>query len=69
MYGPQTREEAKKVRYGEWSGNPKGSAYQADKCAAEVGNMPHFHQCSRAAGFGPEHLYCKQHAKMFREDV
>lgn len=62
---PLTREQAQHTRYNQWSGKPKGDAYQADRCAMEVGTIANYHQCSRAAGFGPEHLYCKQHGKRF----
>ena len=68
MYNPpKTLEEAKKIKYGTWAGNPDGRKYQEGYCAyecAEPGRWIHFYQCSRKNGHGPEGLYCKQHAKM-----
>jgi hypothetical protein len=63
---PKTVEEAKDYRYGQWSGNPKGSPYDTEKCAYGVysGSSMIQLQCSRKHGHGPEKLYCKQHAMM-----
>jgi len=63
---PETLEEAKKVRYGTWAGNPNGKKYKDDYCSWEVwpqsgSFVPS--QCSRKNGYGPDGLYCKQHAK------
>lgn len=60
---PMTKEEAEKVRYDKWSGNPKGFAYDQECCAYEIssGGLPW--QCSRKPGHGPDGLYCKQHAR------
>ena len=36
-------------------------------CIARVSEPPHYihsHQCSRKRGYGPDGLYCKQHAKL-----
>jgi hypothetical protein len=53
--------------YGAWAGNPKGQAEAKDRCVYEVctyiGNWPHFHQCNRKRGHGPNKEYCKQHAQ------
>ena len=62
---PSTREEARKIRYGCWAGEPKGRRYREADCAYEVfpqqrGGM--HHQCCKGNGFGPGLLYCRQHA-------
>ena len=64
---PKTKEEAQKVRYGSWAGNPNGYPYLHELCAMEVQDHSgfRFHQCSRKNGYGPDALYCKQHAKQF----
>jgi len=60
-----TLEEARKQRYGAWSGNPNGCPYNPGHCVMEVhpscGWIPA--QCRRRNGHGPDGLYCKQHAK------
>lgn len=63
---PRTREEAERVRYDQWAGNPKGTAYDPKRCAAEVRPAPYWHsyQCSRAPIAG---IYCNQHDKMKKE--
>lgn len=52
-------------RYGQWAGDPKGVAEDETRCIQEVwppdGWIPY--QCSRKRGYGPNNLYCKQHAK------
>ena len=62
---PRTKEEARKYRYGRWAGNERGITYDGDRCAMEVYDRDGFHayQCLRRRGYGPELLYCKQHAK------
>ena len=62
---PRTKEEARKYRYGEWAGNPKGTRYYEDKCAYEVWGSRGFlsAQCSKKNGHGPDGLYCKVHAR------
>ena len=62
---PKTLEEAKHKRYGKWSGCPKGTAYDISRCAYEVypGSGWIQYQCKRSHNYGPERLYCKQHAK------
>lgn len=60
---PKTLEEAKTTRYGEWSGNPKGRAYDEKKCAYEVFDKYIGCQCSRPNGHGVNGLFCKIHAK------
>ena len=64
---PKTIEEARKYKYGHWAGNPSGNKYDENDCAYEVweqGRVINAYQCSRKNGYGPEGLYCKQHAKM-----
>jgi hypothetical protein len=53
-------------RYGQWAGNPKGQPYNPKQCAHEVfprGGSYITYQCSRKPGYGPDKLFCKQHAK------
>lgn len=61
---PRTKQEALKVRYGQWAGNPKGTGYNETRCAYEVWNIIS-RQCSRKNGKGPGGLYCGTHAKFF----
>lgn len=70
MYNaPKTIEEARARRYGAWSGNPDGHAYDESQCAEEVsshdGRMTNYYQCQRKPGHGPGGLYCKAHAKQY----
>lgn len=62
---PKTLAEARAYRYGEWSGQPRGSAYSEARCAMEVcpSGAWIMRQCNKAKGYGPAGLYCKQHAK------
>jgi hypothetical protein len=64
---PKTREEARAYRYRQWTGNPKGNAWNEAHCAYEVPDSnPRsclFNQCSLGNGYGPAALYCKRHAK------
>ncbi len=62
MNYPQTTEEAKKYRYGQWAGMPRGVAYDETRCAAGVFDNFIEHQCYRKRGHGLSGLYCKQHA-------
>lgn len=50
-------------RYGQWAGDPSGSAENQKNCIEEVWRDWHSHQCTRARGHGKDGLYCKQHAK------
>ena len=51
--------------YDKWAGNPKGEKEDLTCCIAEVHDWTGWHllQCSRKRGYGPDGLYCKQHAK------
>ena len=55
-------------RYGRWAGNSYGLPENNASCIIEVAEpgrwIIHYHQCSRKRGYGPDELYCKQHAKM-----
>jgi len=54
-----------KARYGEWLGNPQGDKYDPKRCAYEVwGCSWYSRQCSRRRSYGPDGLFCKQHAKL-----
>ena len=61
---PKTLEEALKYKYNRWAANPKGDSYRMGYCAYEVWWAVSSYQCSRKSGYGPDGLYCKQHAKM-----
>jgi len=53
-------------RYNVWAGNPKGYPEVRSDCIEEVASSWGFHgfvQCSRKRGYGPDGLYCRQHAK------
>ena len=67
---PKTLEEARKYRYFRWAGSRNGRPYKEGYCAFEVwelGRGIHAYQCQRKNGYGPERLYCKQHAKMLEK--
>jgi len=64
---PKTLEDARKIKYGAWAGNPKGRKYHESDCAYEVFSNWGSYQCSRKNGHGINKLYCKQHAKMIGE--
>jgi len=57
-------------RYGEWAGNPKGTAEDITRCIWEVWPNDTYipHQCRRKRGYGKDGLYCKQHAKKHQEE-
>lgn len=66
---PKTLEEAQKIRYCNWAGNPKGNAYNPNHCAYEVhesGRGYLFYQCRHKNGRGINGLYCGIHAKMVK---
>ena len=66
---PRTKEAAKKYIYGLTSFNPEGWFYSQHRCAWEIRpcslRLYSPFQCNKAPGFGPDKLYCKQHAKRF----
>lgn len=67
---PRTLEEAKQYRYHKWAGNPEGDPYRVGDCAFEVWGQGYgisCWQCLRKNGYGPDGLYCKQHAKKVKE--
>ena len=55
-------------RYGEWAGNLNGHPENPVHCIKEVwpadGRSMIPYQCRRQRGYGPDGLYCKQHAKL-----
>lgn len=65
---PKTLREAQIYIYGKWAGNLLGQSYEEGYCAYRVllkfGNC----QCQRRNGYGPNMLYCKQHAKILLEE-
>jgi len=64
---PETFEEAKQYRYGEFDDQKK---YKEGYCAYEVWPSDGFqisYQCSRKNGHGINGLYCSQHAKILGE--
>jgi hypothetical protein len=62
---PKTIDQAKKYRYGKWSGNPTGNKYNDKYCAYEVMDKSShlFHQCRFKNGKGIYGLYCGTHEK------
>ena len=66
---PKTKAEAWVFRYGTWAGCTKGQRYDPYRCAEEVWGSRTWipYQCSRKPGYGPDGLYCKQHAKQYKE--
>lgn len=67
---PKTLEEARKIRYARWAGNPNGTPFDETRCAYDVpendGVTPLLRQCLRGPGHGPGGLYCKQHGLQVR---
>jgi hypothetical protein len=62
---PTTLEEAKKYRYGQWAGNPRGFSYIQGRCAYGVYGTGYIEsQCTRKNGHGSANLFCRQHAKI-----
>lgn len=62
----KSRKEAEATKYNEWAGNPKGTPFNKMRCAAHVwdtGRGALSYQCKRRPAYGPDSLYCKQHAK------
>jgi hypothetical protein len=56
---------AEERRYDCWAGNTKGIPEDKTRCVEEVTDFTGWHpyQCSRKRGYGPDGLYCRQHAK------
>jgi hypothetical protein len=68
---PTTADEAAKITYGRVDTFRRGTPYTPTRCAYEVSEPPwyiEYHQCNRKPGYGPDGLYCKQHAKRFSND-
>ncbi|MEM5810157.1 MAG: hypothetical protein QW156_04695 [Candidatus Aenigmatarchaeota archaeon] len=63
MWYPKTKEEAKKIKYEDWAGNPNGVPYKEGRCVYAIFKGVTEFQCQRKNGFGPDGLYCRQHAK------
>jgi len=63
---PKTLKEAKEYKYNQWAGNSKGNSYVNSHCAYEIWINMLPYQCSRKNGYGPEMLYCWQHAKKLK---
>lgn len=62
---PETKEQARTVRYRQWGGNERGDAWVEGRCAMSVadgGRSVLNHQCRKKATSGPGGLYCGQHA-------
>ena len=51
--------------YNKWSGSPAGRTPDFSRCCVKVrdgsSRWPHYYQCSRKNGHGPDGAYCKQH--------
>lgn len=56
--------------YGQHAGNPKGIPEDPTRCIHEVwpANGWASYQCRRKRGYGKDGLYCKQHAKQYKEE-
>jgi len=70
VYGPTSKAEAVRYRYGKRSSQPQGVAYDPARCAAAVWGQWRGMieaQCQRRAGHGPDALFCKQHAEKLGE--
>jgi len=54
-------------RYGQWAGNEAGWPEDSQRCVESVWPSSGWqdHQCRRKRGYGPNGLYCKQHAKQY----
>lgn len=61
---PKTKEEARNIRYGEWSGNPKGHPYNENCCAYEIFEC-YGHQCTYKQKKGE--IYCGVHLKKVKK--
>lgn len=57
-FGPATKSEAEKYRYGQWAGCPRGHTYDPQRCAATVWDRCMEHQCLRKPTGS---IFCKQH--------
>jgi hypothetical protein len=57
--------------YGKWAGNPQGQPEDKTRCVASVYRrysvIPG--QCVRKRGYGPNGVYCKQHAAAAGHDT
>jgi hypothetical protein len=59
-----------KRRYGVWAGRPEGNADEDEThCIEEVHDKFVGYQCSRRRGYGPNGLYCKQHARWYEHNL
>jgi hypothetical protein len=59
---PKSRQDAPLYKYG----NNNNIPWNCDYCAFEVAGHFTFHQCSRKPGYGPDNLFCRQHAEIIR---
>ena len=50
-------------RYGQWSGNKLGNAYNPRRCADEVSDGWVLRQCARKPRHGDRGLFCKIQAR------
>lgn len=62
------KEHKHKDVYGQWAGNERGYKANKNKCAETVFDGYLSHQCSRKGGHGPNKVYCKQHAKRYKNE-
>jgi len=56
--------------YGKWAGNPSGVPEDEECCIEAVWDKFSWggRQYSRKRGYGPDGLYCKQHAKKHEQN-
>jgi len=56
-------------RYGKWAGEPDGRPEDSQRCVAEVVEDFIVRQCRHKRGYGPDGLFCKQHAKQLASGI
>jgi hypothetical protein len=49
-------------RYGEHAGSPNGHPEDLTRCVVAIFEDFTYRQCRRKRGYGPNGLFCKQHA-------
>jgi len=63
MHHLVTLEAAKQHRYGRSAFDPEGKPYDPYRRVMEVAAADRMFQCSGNNGYGPNSLFCRQHAK------
>jgi hypothetical protein len=57
--------------YGKWAGEPKGTPEDTTRCIVSIVDEKTklTKQCGRKRGYGPNGLFCKQHADMLARNI